>query len=95
MQSPEDLNFLQTTKTRKAWKRRINDADGDGVEDNEKFSHNELDEFNDPLVFGVAEDINNTHHGNLPGHKQYEFTLSQGEPTVHWQDITQGAWKIK
>lgn len=44
--------------------------DGDGVEDNEKFSHDTLDEFYEPLVFGIAEDINNTHHGNLPGHKQ-------------------------
>jgi hypothetical protein len=49
--------------------------DGDGIEDNIKFSHDELDEFYDPLVFGVAEDINNTRHGNLPGHRQLEFTL--------------------
>lgn len=66
---PEDLEYLETTKTRKAWRRRITDADGDGIEDNVKFSHDELDEFYDPLVFGVAEDIHNTHHGNLPGHK--------------------------
>lgn len=85
--SPEDLGFLQVTKTRKAWNRRLADADGDGVEDNEKFSHDTLDEFYDPLVFGVAEDVHNTHHGNLPGHKQLEFTLSQGEPRGHWQDI--------
>ena len=77
IQSPEDLDFLglETTKTRKAWKRRITDADGDGIEDNIKFSHDELDEFYDPLVFGVAEDINNTRHGGLPGHRQLEFTL--------------------
>ena len=84
IQSPEDLEFLQTQKTRKAWKRRITDLDGDGVEDNVKFSHDELDEFYDPLVFGVAEDLHNTHHGNLPGHKQLEFTLNQGEPPIHW-----------
>jgi len=84
IQSPEDLDFLQTTKTRKAWRRRITDADGDGIEDNVKFSHDELDEFYDPLVFGVAEDLHNTHHGNLPGHKQMEFTLGQGEPKDHW-----------
>ena len=37
IQSPEDLEFLglQTTatKTKKAWKRRITDEDGDGIED--------------------------------------------------------------
>ena len=88
IQSPEDLEFLglQTTatKTKKAWKRRITDEDGDGIEDMVKFNHDELDEFTDPLVFGVAEDINNTHHGNLPGHKNLEFTMNQGEPPMHW-----------
>lgn len=92
IQSPEDLEFLQTGKTRKAWKRRILDEDGDGIEDNVKFSHDELDEFYDPLVFGVAEDINNTHHGNLPGHKQLEFTLNNGEPPMHWQEIVNKPW---
>ena len=92
IQSPEDLEFLQTQKTRKAWKRRITDLDGDGIEDNEKFSHDELDEFYDPLVFGVAEDLHNTHHGNLPGHKQMEFTLNQGEPPIHWQEIVHKGW---
>lgn len=95
IQSPEDLNFLQVGKTKKAWRRRITDADGDGVEDNVKFSAGELDEFYDPLVFGVAEDVHNTRHGNLPGHRQLEFTLSQGEPASHWQDIRQGSWATK
>lgn len=86
---------MQTTK-KKGWHgRRITDMDGDGVEDNEKFSHDTLDEFYDPLVFGVSEDINNTHHGNLPGHKQLWFTLSESEPPVHWQEIEQHAWAIK
>ena len=48
--------------------RPIYDADGDGVEDNVKKTRDELDRFYDPAVFGVAEDIHNTHHGNLPGH---------------------------
>ena len=74
--SPEDLDLIQLQKTRKAWKRRITDMDGDGVEDNIKFSHDELDEFYDPLVFGVAEDINNTRHGGLPGHRQLEFYIN-------------------
>ena len=48
--------------------RPIYDEDGDGVEDNVKKTRDELDRFYDPAVFGVAEDIHNTHHGNLPGH---------------------------
>ena len=66
------------------------DEDGDGIEDVIKFSHDDLDEFYEPLVFGVAEDINNTHHGNLPGHKQLEFTLNNGEPTTHWFENVNG-----
>ena len=48
--------------------RPIYDADGDGVEDNVHKTHDELDAFYDPAVFGVAEEIHNTHHGNMPGH---------------------------
>lgn len=92
---PEDLELIQLGKVRKAWRRRITDMDGDGVEDNEKYSHDLLDEFYDPLVFGVAEDINNTPHGKLPGHKQLEFEIHQTEPVNHWQDIVQAAWPIK
>ena len=48
--------------------RPIYDADGDGVEDNVHKTHDELDAFYDPAVFGVAEEIHNTHHGSMPGH---------------------------
>ena len=48
--------------------REIYDEDGDGVEDNEHLSHHELDRFYIPFVFGDAEEMHNTHHGNLPGH---------------------------
>jgi len=52
--------------------RRIIDADGDGVEDNKKYSHDELDRFNKPRVFGVAvEDMHNTQNGELPGHHNF------------------------
>ena len=54
-------------------KRRIYDADGDGVEDNVKRSRDELDRFYYPNQYGDAgDDIHNTHHGNLPGHLQLE-----------------------
>ena len=50
--------------------RKITDADGDGVEDNEHLSHYELDRFYKPAVFQHLEDIYNTQHGELPGHHQ-------------------------
>jgi hypothetical protein len=49
--------------------RTISDNDGDGVEDNKHLESEELDPFYDPFVYGVAEDIHNTWHGHLPGHK--------------------------
>ena len=51
-------------------KREIYDADGDGVEDNYQHSREQLDRFYHPAVYGVVEDIYNTHHGNLPGHRR-------------------------
>merc|ERR1712178_446564 len=65
--------------------RPIYDADGDGVEDNVKKTHDELDRFYEPAVYGVAEDIYNTHHGNLPGHvRKAEY---QGAPEHHAGDV--------
>ena len=62
--------------------RPIYDEDGDGVEDNVKKTRDELDRFYEPAVFGVAEDIHNTHHGNLPGHvRKAEY---EDEPKSHW-----------
>lgn len=66
IQSPEDLSFLQTSKH--GWHgRKINDLDGDGVEDNEVLEADELDKYYDPLYFGHADDVHNTRHGHLPG----------------------------
>jgi hypothetical protein len=96
IQSPEDLGFLQMQIGKKGWHgRKITDLDGDGIEDNETLDHDVLDEFYDPLVFGVAEDIHNTRHGNLPGQKQLWFTESLTEPTDHRQDIVQKNWETK
>lgn len=92
---PEEISFLQTdvSKSKKGWHgRKITDADGDGIEDNVALDHYELDEFYDPLVFGVAEDVHNTRHGNLPGHNQLWFTESLNEPANHRQDIVQKPW---
>ena len=61
--------------------RRIYDEDGDGVEDNVENTWAELDRFYDPLSFGDAEEINNTHHGSLPGHIRLEEY--EGAPTGH------------
>ena len=69
----DDVVVLQTDGTQMVLKkRRIYDEDGDGVEDNEHKTRDELDRFYIPAAFGVAEDIHNTHHGNLPGHKRLE-----------------------
>merc|ERR1719327_1991996 len=64
--------------------RPIYDADGDGVEDNVKKTRDELDRFYEPAVYGVAEDIYNTHHGNLPGHvRKAEY---EDAPADHYRD---------
>lgn len=94
IRSPEDLSFIQTSKH--GWHgRRITDMDGDGVEDNETLEADELDKYYDPLYFGDADDINNTRHGKLPGHKQMWFTESLVEPPVHAQTIVQDKWETK
>ena len=93
IQSPEDLeenSFVQL-----GWKRganRIYDEDGDGVEDNRYDSHEELDNFYIPAVFGTAESIYNTIHGELPGHISMEFDLTQSEPKDHAYDLVKGHW---
>ena len=58
--------------------RKINDADGDGDEDNVHKTQEELDRFRKP-VFHPVEDIHNTRHGNLPGHTNEGF---HPEPTL-------------
>lgn len=65
--------------------RPIYDSDGDGVEDNVKKTRDELDRFYEPAVFGVSEEIFNTHHGNLPGHvRKAEY---QDAPASHLGDV--------
>ena len=52
-------------------RRPIYDEDGDGVEDNQHKTYDELDRHYYPNRFGESvEDIYNTHQGNLPGHRR-------------------------
>jgi len=54
-----------------AKRRRIIDADGDGVEDNRKIDRYQLDKFYKPAVFHPVEEMHNTHNGELPGHERF------------------------
>ena len=70
LQLDSDVQFDQFAKVA-PHKRRIIDADGDGVEDNIKKTQWELDRFRQP-IFGVEiEDMNNTHNGEMPGHVRF------------------------
>ena len=72
--------------------RPIYDEDGDGVEDNVKKTRDELDRFYDPLVFGYAEEIHNTIHGNLPGHvRKSEY---KAEYSDHRSDLIAPVGKL-
>jgi hypothetical protein len=48
--------------------KKINDADGDGVEDNVKKTQAELDRFRKPVFGAAVDDLHNTKPGELPGH---------------------------
>jgi hypothetical protein len=70
LQLESDVEYPQFKKIA-PHKRRIIDADGDGVEDNVKKDQYELDRFREP-VFGIpVEDLHNTHNGELPGHVRF------------------------
>lgn len=87
IQGPEDLEFLsveqEPTVGYDLGNNDITDADGDGVEDNIYWVSSEYDKFYRPAVYGVSEDIYNTHHGNLPGHRQLEHDLIEAEPLIN------------
>jgi len=71
-------NLLQMAFAANA--NEIYDVDGDGVEDNIDFSSEQLDSFYFPTNFNSGEDIYNTRHGGMPGHRQKEFYDAQDEP---------------
>ena len=93
MNSPEDVHMLQVGKKGRL-NREIYDADGDGIEDNIRFNHDDLDEFYIPAVFGVAEDLFNTHNGEMPGHVQKDFDDTQTEPKDTYS-IVNRPWATK
>jgi len=51
--------------------RRIIDADGDGVEDNQKMDQYALDRFRKMVFSAPVEDMHNTHNGEMPGHVRF------------------------
>jgi hypothetical protein len=73
---------------------RKKDADGDGVEDNEEWANDfsKLDKFYIPAVFGDAEEIYNTHHGNLPGHREAEQDIIQSAYPNSYEVMPQRSW---
>jgi len=93
MQSPDDLQMLQTEAVPKAFKpRMIYDLDGDGVQDNREDTADELDKFYIPMVFFPAEEMHNTHHGNLPGHiSKYFDEVVEVEP-ANTYDLVSEPW---
>ena len=92
MNSPEDLELLQTQWAQNANANLKYDLDGDGVEDNVDLNSGQLDAFLVPNPFGeYTGGIHNTRHGNLPGELQKEFDATETEPEDKWQ-IVKAEW---
>jgi hypothetical protein len=81
--------FISLDKSQN-WK--IIDKDGDGVADNEKLSHHELDKFVKPFVYGDVEEMHNTRNGELPGHHRHGDHL---EPKGHAADLVRDEKEAK
>merc|ERR1712226_658592 len=64
--------------------REINDADGDGVEDNEHHDVYSLERFTKPAVFHSASELHNTLNGEPPGHGRKK---ENKEPEGHFSDL--------
>ena len=70
------------------------DADGDGVEDNEKLTPEEIDSFYIPNVFNTAEEVYNTHNGELPGHRQLVNYHEKPEWIDPWEGDNSGSLHV-
>ena len=57
------------------------------METNEELNDDELERFYKPPVFHPVEDIENTHNGLLPGHRQRWFDAIQSEYPDTWTII--------
>ena len=90
---PQDLSQLSFSRDYRPFKKtQIYDEDGDGVEDNVKLTHDQLDKFYLPNVYGAPiEHIYNTRHGNLPGERNKWFYDKQSEPTNTY-DVVAKKW---
>lgn len=78
----EDEDTYVSVEEKKNWK--IIDKDGDGVADNTKLTHHELDKFYKPFVYGDVEEMHNTRNGELPGHHRHG---DHTEPKGHASDL--------
>lgn len=79
------MELSETTQKGPYVPRKINDKDGDGVEDNVHKTQDELDKFRKPVFGAPVQDIHNTKHGNYPGHVRLE---DNPEPTGHSNGFT-------
>jgi len=82
------IELSETTQKGAYEPRKINDADGDGVEDNVKKTQAELDRFRKPVFGDASHDMHNTKHGDLPGHTR------AGEDTEPATAHPNGATKV-
>ena len=74
IESPEELDETAGSLYNLG-QREIYDEDGDGIQDLawKLPNYHELDKFYMPRVYGVVEDLHNTHWGGLPGHPEKSF----------------------
>ena len=87
---PQDLTQLSFSREYRPFKKTtIYDEDGDGVEDNQHLTHDQLDAFYLPNVYGAAiEHIFNTRHGNMPGELNKYFYDKQSEPEDNYGTVS-------
>ena len=76
--SQDSYVFTTSTKVSGYKPRRIIDADGDGVEDNQKFDQYTLDKFRKMVYSPAVEDLHNTRNGELPGHVRWGENAEPG-----------------
>lgn len=91
------MNLSDDNLSMLTWERgnnEIYDKDGDGVEDNvsDGWQSWKFDKYYLPAVFHEVEDINNTHHGNLPGMLQKEWEDEQTEPLDTYSIVEDSDW---